>query len=340
MEQVKLVYFSVDRCGYHQHGDAVRAFGGLGETLAEIKAWIQGKTIRQTKAFDPEPDDDLFPVYIYDCAIDPVSGDALVVTWNETPTADGKVAAAAGDDIVGDVAISLVGVPPNSIPGFPCFFLFMPSRSAVINLRFDGQTHGGQPGMTRYIQEFMSRYSSHVVMQQGPDEVQIKAYVENPGDQPNGAFPCYRTRQMRVPGKVEWLKERVSDIRKMIRKDDLTAGGGGPTRGTIWGWFGIANPITPTTDRRLRFNFEIDCALTAEQLESLVQFEAGEQDFRKDIGFKLKGGNEIHWLSHALVKQELEVDVTRSNEGTVPATDLLAALSNRRNAILSVMPNA
>lgn len=340
MVEVKLVYFTVNRCGYYLPGEDQLEFGGLAETLKEIDAWTQGKTMRQTKAFDPKESDAMFPVYIADMAVDKSTGNAVIVTWNETPSINGQVAAAAGDDLVGKVGVSLVDVPENSIAGFPCFFFFIPSHSTVINLRFEGQTHGGQPGMARYILEFLGRYSSHVQLMQTDGGVEINAYIEAAGDEASGAFPAYRTRLTRVAGKVDWLKKRYADIRKLVRKDDLTVGGDAARAKlhTIWDWFGVEKPKVPEK-RSIHFNFELDCSLTEEQFDTLVQFEEEEQENSQDIGFKLKGRNEVHWLSNALVKQEFEVNVVRKPEGTVSATDLLQALSNRLDLIVSEIPN-
>lgn len=340
MEEVKLVYFTVNRCGYYLPGEAHLEFGGLAEALAEIDAWTRGKTMRQTKAFDPKKTDPMFPVYIADMALDKATGNAVIVTWNETPSINGQVAAAAGDDPVGKVGVSLVDVPENSIPGFPCFFFFIPSHSTVVNLRFEGQNHGGQPGMARYILEFLGRYSSHVQIKHTDDGVEINAYIENAGDEPSGAYPAYRTRLTRVPGKVDWLRKRYAEIRKLVRKDDLTVGGDAARAKmhTIWDWFGVEKPKLPEK-RNIHFNFELDCSLTEAQFDTLVQFEAEEQNLGQDIGFKLKGRNETHWLSSALVKQEFEVNVIRKPEGTVSATDLLNALSNRLDLIVSEIPN-
>lgn len=340
MEQVKLVYFTVNRCGYYLPGNDQLAFGGLVEALSEVKGWIKGKTLRQTKAFEPNEKDALFPVYIADMEMDQASGNAVIVTWNETPSINGQVAAAAGDDPVGKVGVSLVDVPKDSIPGFPCYFLFIPSRNTVVNLRFEGQSHGGQPGMARYIYEFLGRYSSHVRLSQNDDGVEITAYIENAGDQPSGAFPYYRTRLTRVPGKVDWLKERYADIRKLVRKDDLAIGGNDAHKRmkTVWEWFGVENPKS-TMKKSINFHFELDCALSEDQFQTLVDFEAGEPELGKDIGFKLKGSSEVHWLSSALVKQEFEINVTRTPEGTVSANDLLKALSNRLDVIVSEIPN-
>lgn len=340
MEEIRLVYFTVSRCGYYASGNSKSAFGSLQETLTEIEGWTKGKTLRQTKAFDPGKEDPMFPVYIADMAMDATTSNAVVVTWNETPSINGKVAAAAGDDPVGKVGVSLVGVPENSIPGFPCYFLFIPSRSALINLRFSDQNHGGQPGMARYILEFLGRYTKHVSLIENADGVEITAYVEKPGSKPESVFPGYRTRLTRIPGKIDWLRERCADIRKMVRKDDLSIGGteAKSRMSTIWKWFNIDQPTLPLK-KNIRFNFELDCQLTEDQFSALVKYEAEEHDFGKDIGFKLKGSNDIHWLTSALVKQQFEVDVTRTNEGSVSATDLLAALSKRMDTIVSEIPN-
>jgi hypothetical protein len=338
LEEVRLNYFDVDRCGYHRHGNDTPEFGGLSDTLAEISTWARGKTLRQTKTFDPGDNDSVFPVYLSDMATNPVTGDSVFVTWNETPTFEGRVTAAGGDDLVGAVDVELVDVPDGKIPGFPCYFLFIPEHSTLVCVRFNGQMHTGQPGFARYIQEFLSRYSSHVVLVGREDGVEVTAYTAGPTEAPNGALPYYRTRVTKVPGKIEWLRGEIANIRKLVRKDVLTSGLA-PNRtrfNDIWSWFGVINPMPAAA--ATKFDFEIDCALTEQEFTSLVQFEQRDDDPRRDMGFKLRGSNETHWLSHALVKQEFNLNVERNEAGLVTAESLLAALSGSRRHILSIVP--
>ena len=341
MEKIKLTYFNITRCGYYRFRDSALAFGGLSETLSDIKLWLNGKTLRQTKVFDPADGDSVFPVYISDLAIDAGTGDALLITWNETPTtAGGQVAAAAGDDPVGSVDVSLMDVPKGGIPGYPCFFLFIPSRSIVVTIRFDGQVHNGNPGLSRYIDDFLGKFSSHVVVVENDDGVRINGYVTVHGGEPQNVRPVYRSSQARVPGKLEWLIENRTQIRKLVRRDRLLAGVA-PNYSrlqTIWNWFGITTPAVPHSGS-VNFDFELDCSISEEQLDELVEFDALEHDGNKDIGFRMIGeSGVIHWLSHALVKQEIDIDVKRTHAGLTSANDLLKVLSNHRASILSIVP--
>ena len=342
METVKLAYFNVNRCGYYQFGDSAPVFGGLLEILRDVKSWIHGKKLRETKVFDPA-DENIFPVYISDLAINVTTGDAVVVTWNETPTTgSGQVAAAAGEDIVGSVDVSLMDVPEGGIPGFPSFFLFIPERSIVITIRFDGQTHSGKPGLSMYLNEFMTKFSSHVVLSETDDGAKIYGYASEPDQEPQQVRPVYKTVQARVPGEVEWLRDRCTQIRKLVRKDLLTTGAAPnyTQLKTIWSWLDIADPAPPSSGS-VRFDFEIDCALTDKQFSELVDFDAVEHARGKDIGFRLVGeGGVVHWLSHCLVKQELDINIQRSDAGLVSANELLKKLSTSRGPILSIVPDA
>lgn len=342
METGKLTYFNIFRCGYYQFGESQPAFGSLPGVLRDIQSWISGKTLRQTKVFDPADDENVFPVYISDLAINHTTGDAVVVTWNQTPTtASGQVAAAAGEDIVGAVDVSLMDVPEGGIPGFPCFFLFIPEKSIVVTIRFEGQTHSGQPGLARYLNEFLSKFSSHVVLVETDDGATINGYAPTEDEKPQSVRPMYKTAQARVPGEIDWLRQNCTQIRKLVRKDHLTTGA--PSHftqlQTIWRWFGIANPAPPQSGA-IRFDFEIDCSVTEDQFIELVDFDAGEHDKNKDIGFRMVGeSGVVHWLSHSLVKQELDINVQRTDAGLVPANVLLQMLSTQRATILSIVPD-
>ena len=338
METVKLGYFTIKRCGYYKHGAEAPEFSPLADTLGQLSDWIRPKSLRETKVFDPVPDQNLLPVYVKNLMIDPATGDALLVTWNAAPAnAEGRVAAAAGDDPVGDVDLTEMNAPDGSIPGYPSYFYFIPERSVVVATRFEGQVYGGQPGVVAYMNEVLAKFSRHVVVSQNDDGVDIFGYVRNHGDEPAHVHPSYRTEPKRVPGEVDWLRQNCASIRKMVRRDRITTGAlaGRAKQFSIWNFVGITDPIAPASGM-VKFNFDIDCRISEAQLDSLIAFGNNEHESYTDIGFKIKGGNETHWVSHCLVKQELSVDIQHS-AGFATAQSLFDELRRKRADVLSVV---
>lgn len=340
LETVKLAYYNINKCGYYKFGQDEPEFGGVTDVLADIKEWISDKSLRGTKVFDPRDGENLFPVYIHDLQIDPATGDALLITWNETPTTqDGHVAAAAGDDPVGSVEVSLMEVPEGGIPGFPCFFYFLPSKSIVIAIRFDGQTHTAQPALARYMSEFMAKFSSHVVLSEEGDEIQIAGYTQGERSAVlQNVRPHYKTSVARMQQKIQWLKENCASIRKLVRRDHLSIGVAAHyTRlQAIWSWLGIAQPAPPVSGS-VNFDFQMDCSIDEAEFDQLVAFEEQEHNLDNNIGFMMKGDNTVYWLSHALVKQEIEIDAQRTDAGLVNTAELLAAMGAKRQAILAIL---
>lgn len=341
METVRLNYFNITRCGYYKFGESEPEFGLLSDVLADLQSWTKGKTMRQTKIFNPAADSE-FPVYINDLAIDPKSGDSVLVTWNETPTTpSGSIASAAGDDAVGQVSIDLVDVPDGGIPGFPSYFYIIPEKSILISVRFDGEHHTGQPSASKFINEYMAKCSSYVVYTESDDGVEIKAYARTLGGTPQNVHPSYKTAVAKVPGKVEWLRKNCASIRKLVRREQLNAivAEEHSKLSWIWKWFGVTDPGIQSS-KGVKFAFELDCKLTEDQFDTLVQFDTLEDDRNSGIGFRMAGdGGEVHWLSHCLVKQEIDIAVKRSDAGIASAKDLLTHMLAMRSSLLSIMGN-
>lgn len=89
----------------------------------------------------------------------------------------------------------------------------------------------------------------------------------------------------------------------------------------------------------IKYKYEIDCTIDTNELNQLVEVGSQEHDKYSDIGFRLTGDARVRWLSHCLVRNELEVDITRSDAGFPEARAFFDELLMRREAILSVLPN-
>lgn len=89
----------------------------------------------------------------------------------------------------------------------------------------------------------------------------------------------------------------------------------------------------------IKYKYEIDCRISVDELNHLVEFGAQEHDKYSDIGFRLTGDADIHWLSHCLIKRELTVDIVRSDAGFPRAKAFFSELLRKRAAILSALPN-
>lgn len=87
----------------------------------------------------------------------------------------------------------------------------------------------------------------------------------------------------------------------------------------------------------LKTSFDIHYSPTENELNAIIQeWENTPESRWNDVGFKLSGENTNHWLSHSLVKHELDLDIVRDNPEIVNLQSLLATLSEHRTALLGL----
>jgi len=67
--------------------------------------------------------------------------------------------------------------------------------------------------------------------------------------------------------------------------------------------------------------------------------EWSENDDRQwdDFGFKLKGDPKTHWLSHAIARNNFDLEVKRENDEVVDTDSLLQALYRARSKIMGLL---
>jgi len=216
----------------------------------------------------------------------------------------------------------------------------MADKSLLVTIRFESQIQTAQNSLVRYIQEYLTRASSHVVTRNNDDGVvEIVGYeeVDNSGLLP--VRPQYRTSCTRLPGEIDWLRENCRLIRKLVRKDVITSnvGGGYGMMKTLYSWLGVPNP-TPPEKNRIPLRYELGCNINESEFDKIAEIAAGETDSGKNVGFVLKNDSEVHWLSHAFVKQKLEIPISFSESKIPSAKDMLRALTRKKSHITSVLP--
>ncbi|WP_374263667.1 hypothetical protein [Zoogloea sp.] len=337
VEHAKITFYKISECGYYRRGTPSPDFGAVPELLRELLAWSQGRPLVETKVFEPADGQDLHPAYLLDIRGD---GDSwLVTTWNQTPSNEAGVASVKGESNVGAAQVVMNSIEEGSIPGFATYFWFIPSRGCFASIRFQ-HLWTGQKSLQCYMESYMSSFSSHVVTEEGNgDELEILGYAPNPGEEPVHVSPRFRTSLVYKPGETDVIRNGVESIRKIVRKTALTL-----TREADlakWQQFLRWTKLRdqPAALQKVRVQYEISTGISLADLDAIIH-DWNEQHDREwdDYGFCLKGESQkIRWLSHSLARSEFDLDVTRDNDEVVSPASLLAALADKRAAILRVL---
>lgn len=345
LEVAKVTFFTIKSCGYYTRGPKSKIqFGDIASTLADLHSWSAGKGIGQTKTFEPSPEHDSLPVYLYD--IRSHKRDWLLTIWNQTPATDNKVASVMANGRVGSASVKMNGVAAGSIPGFATYFWFVPELGVFANLRFQHNTVGHAP-MRSYMRGFLERSSQHVAYNQAPQtagaDLEVLGYRKSRSDPiQNNVQPRFNSQPFKKPGEMLFLSSNFREISKIKRRITLELSNQEDLE--LWQKFWRKLKGSPTGSRNhpIAIEYDIKSSVSSEELKEI--FEAFTKENISDdtptwddYGFQLKGETAPRWLSSAYARDNLELNVTRENDEIVTADSLLIELDRNRNRILSVL---
>ena len=92
-EEVTVRFYNIERCGYYKHaeGETKHELMNVAELFDNLKDWISGKTLEQTKTSSALPRNSTLQVYCL--GVEKSNNDNfLVTTWNEIASSEGKIA--------------------------------------------------------------------------------------------------------------------------------------------------------------------------------------------------------------------------------------------------------
>ena len=103
-----------------------------------------------------------------------------------------------------------------------------------------------------------------------------------------------------------------------------------------WSYINPANKNKPADF--INMSYTVGVNLTKpEVLEIIKEWTDNDERQWDDFGFKLRGDPKTHWLSHAIARNDFELDVTRENDEVVNTDSLLQALFSARSKILGLL---
>lgn len=340
IENVKVQFYRITKFGYYRHGQDAPEFGSASEILDELSTWVRrnGKALSETCTYELEDGEDELKSFCFDLVKNNQTGDFVIVTWNQTPTNDGRVVTVDGSQSVGNVDVNFTDLPEGSIPGYATYFWFIPEHNVFASIRFHHSLLIGKKSLDRYIKEFTAKFTSFVVTEVEDEEVNILGYSDNNEDV-HSLTADYKSYLYTKPGQVDYILRNIDSIKKIIRKNELN-----PQIAldrNLWQKFleglNISNRNNTLTEE-VKIKYEVPFTPNVEEVNAIIE-EWNEHHESKwdDVGFKFEGDDQIKWLSHSVAKDSFDLDVIRDNDEIVEAQSLLNALTDIRNVMLRLL---
>lgn len=345
MSDVRIKFFTVERCGYYKRYSKYVAFGSLMELLDDLSKWVDAKPICETSTYEPtdSQDQNLLHTYCYGIR-QQNAGDVLLTTWNETATTDGSVASVELTGIVESADIETSEIPNGYAPGYPAYFWFPRGLDGFATIQINNRLNG-RSNLDKFLLGFLRNFARWVVYEElgVPDADRILGYSETgSSDDLDSVRPHFRAAPWRNPGNLEIIRNRRMDIRKIIRRDELSFRVSEDLSlwQTLWRKL-IGDDDNPQMFGTHKLALEVECTPEATELESMIRcWEESQRaliDSYQDVGFVLRGDQRVHWLSSSLASEVIDLDIRYSDGPLVDSESLLGQLTRHREQILALL---
>lgn len=337
MEEAKVTFYSISKCGLYEYGSGDRALGSLPLFLGQLKQWVQrdGKGLDETCTYEPENDEG---TYCYDIVDNSITGDFLLTTWNKTPSYEGTVAAVEGKSRVGSAKVEFTELPEGTIPGYATYFWFVPEKDAFATIQFQHRMNGKQ-NLDYYFKGFIAKFSAYaVVTDDGKGGLNVEGYSESDDDETLNLYPSYKANILRKPGAFETILEQRNNIKKVIRHNTLLPG---MADARDWwekslGFMGLKKK--PKLKNEVDISYEFAFTPSEIELKSMIDsWKANHDEKWDDVGFKVTGYDSPLWLSNSLARDDFPLEVVRIDQEIVDATSILEQLTEKRDLILALL---
>ncbi|MDO4708543.1 MAG: hypothetical protein Q4B94_01775 [Pseudomonadota bacterium] len=337
-EKVSFAFYRVQQCGFYKRGNAAPEFGNFVNTLAELAKWSKGLDVSKTKLLQASDNSKVLGVYLAGVE---QSGDMVLITlWNEVPAnSDNKLASIPANQPVGKAKMVMNAVAHGTIPGYPTYFLAIPSLGVLATLRFDSPLLG-QSDLREYIEQFLATASSHSDSGES-SSLEVRGYrKDSNGPVRTDVYPRFRTMSYTHATNIQFLLNNSSRVTHVHRKIKLGHKGYGSTSAwqSVLEFLKLSKGVDEQANATVKFTMQT--AIDRDGMLALInEWKQSNESAQSDYGFTLQGDSTIYWLSGVRVKGELHLDVERDiNSGQINTKSLLSLLTKYRNTVLTMLP--
>jgi len=138
IENVKTQFYRISKAGYYHFAQDNPEFGSVSEVFNELLGWVKSedKKLSETCTYELEDAEDEYKTYCFNLVKNNETGDFVIITWNETPTNEGRIVTVNGTQTVGNADVSFSDLPDGAIPGYATYFWVIPEYNVFASIRF------------------------------------------------------------------------------------------------------------------------------------------------------------------------------------------------------------
>ncbi|MCI5137182.1 MAG: hypothetical protein D3922_01920 [Candidatus Electrothrix sp. AR1] len=339
-EEVKIRFYSIEKCGYYKHGEKEPEFGELSDVLSELFMWI---TERQINFIDSctysigEEDNDLLRTFCFDIKYHEKTKDFFITTWNEVPSHDGKISSVYAFDRVGEANVFENDIEENTIPGYATYFWFVSDLNMLLSVRVKNSLYG-LDNFKKYIKGFMESYSKHaVILQLDDNNAEKQGYRKEESSEILKLYPLFKINLIRKKFELNLLRDKRKNIRKIIRRNRLNLAINMDKNlfDNVLISLGIKKEVYDNNNIDIKYN--LNYTPSEEELNSIIDQASSEKlSNENDYGFVFSGDDDVHWLGRSIVKDDIDIDIKMNNE-VVDLESLMNCLLEKRDRIVRLI---
>jgi len=340
MEEVKLKFYTIERCGYFKHGEEGCQLGDISDILDDLQDWISGLTLQQTQTTNIlTAATEKLPVYCVGVKKS-INDHYLLVTWNKVESNNGSMPSINKDAPINTVTTNLEStpLPTGNIPGYATYFWFIPEDNMLATIKLN-HIENGHIGMNCYLKGFLTRFSKYSITVENEDDIQSSTLVGY-GTEENydeNLHPYFTSKLRRLAGKTDFIRAKRNDITKLTRKTTIsqTVTNNITLYEKLMYEIGLTQP--QALNDTVELKYEIKTQPNAQELEDIItSWEEDHEQVWDDIGFTIKGLPNPLWLSSEVPSKNVELNLTRTNDEFVDFDVLLQELDNKINIFRGV----
>lgn len=304
----------------------------LDRILDGFHTWVNNTThMTQTQILGSQP----FNVFVKDCGKHGM--DYVIGLWLSSTDRNDNVYAIQGDDPPnGDQRIDVLRHPDGSIPGMPAFFFVDAAANGLFAMRPEQIRISGKPQFDMAIRYYMANHAGTIerhrhVEDDGENVIELNMIGED------GATltPRFESELQKNPTVSEEILRRVSEIRKIIRVQDISKKSIAERKSAVkrvFSLIGASIENEDVTDSR-RIRCEVDVRLTREDVERLIQRQ-GDAASDEKIAFKFKGDKKKIWADNCIARKTIDLQFDADEPQGVTARKLLSAIERNRQLVV------
>lgn len=337
MLTAKLKFYNINKCGYYTYAAKTPSLSNISDILLKLKSWASdGREFINTTTYHAVKKDDILNTYFCGLASEETYGDHILTLWAEVPNDSGVIYGMPPLAKPGKVDMLTTGFATNTaIPGFPCYFWFIPKLNVFASIKFEHSLIG-KGHLDNYLNGYLVNKSPYRVIDKDDKIIGFSSdgKITKKSDK---LYPSFHAVGMKHDTVQNELIHNISKITKILKREKITYRAP-DDRKIIERVFSGLLPNTPESTQERTILHEMEFKPTEDQLKNIIKnYNSlnGNSPIR-NIGFKYSNGKSI-WLSGINVAFEVELNVKRKNDHIIAPKKLLSAIIESRAELIKKM---